>query len=164
MPNRVATPVLDAVMPEWVVAAEEPERRQLLEVAPGYVRFRHELARNAIRSSVPIAARRRLHAEILEVLLAANADPADIVHHAEAAGAENVVAEYALVAARRAAALGSNREAYFHYRRASNFLDRRPAHEQAAVLEELADGRRTRSTGSRTLSRRSSARSPSGRR
>ena len=138
VPNRVGTPVLDAVMPEWAVAAEEPERRQLLEVAPGYVRFRHELARNAIRSSLPIAARRRLHAEILAVLLAANADPADIVHHAEAAGAENVVAEYALIAARRAAAVGSNREAYYHYRRASNFLDRRPAPEQAAVLEELA--------------------------
>ena len=120
------------------MAAEEPERRQLLEVAPGYVRFRHELARNAIRSSIPIAARRRLHAEILGVLLATNADPADIVHHAEAAGAENVVADYALVAARRAAAVGSNREAYSHYRRASNFLDRRSAEEQAAVLEELA--------------------------
>ena len=72
------------------------------------------------------------------MLLAASADPADIVHHAEAAGAENVVAEYALIAARRAAAVGSNREAYYHYRRASNFLDRRPASEQAAVLEELA--------------------------
>ena len=61
-------------------------------------------------------ARRRLHAEILDALLAADADPADIVHHAEAAGAEDVVAEYALVAARRAAALESNREAYSHYR------------------------------------------------
>ena len=101
-------------------------------------RFRHELARNAIRSSIPIAARRRLHAEILAALLAADADPADIVHHAEAAGAEDVVADYALVAARRAAALDSNREAYSHYRRAAAFLDRLPAAERAAVLEELA--------------------------
>ena len=93
---------------------------------------------NAIRSSIPIAARRRLHAEILAALLNADADPADIVHHAEAAGAESVVAEYALVAARRAAALDSNREAYSHYRRASAFVDRLPAHERAAVLEELA--------------------------
>ena len=52
-------------MPDWPPAAEEPERRALLEVHPRYVRFRHELARNAIRSSIPIAARRRLHAEIL---------------------------------------------------------------------------------------------------
>ena len=50
----------------------------------------------------------------------------------------DVVAEYALVAARRAAALDSNREAYSHYRRASAFLDRLPAAERAAVLEELA--------------------------
>ena len=95
--------------PAWPALAEEPERRALLAVDPRYVRFRHELARNAVRSSIPIAARRRLHAEILAALLSVDADPADIVHHAEAAGAENVVAEYALVAARRAAALDSNR-------------------------------------------------------
>jgi DNA-binding CsgD family transcriptional regulator/tetratricopeptide (TPR) repeat protein len=138
VPNRVATAVLDAVAPDWPAAAEEPERRGLLEVYPRYVRFRHELARNAIRSGIPIAARRRLHAEILEALLAAGADPAEIVHHAEAAGAEDVVSEYALVAARRAAALDSNREAYSHYRRASAFLDRLPAPSRATVLEELA--------------------------
>ena len=138
VPNRVATSVLDAVLPDWPAAAEEPERRGLLEVDPRYVRFRHELARNAIRSGIPIAARRRLHGEILEALVAAGADPAEVVHHAEAAGAEDVVAEYALVAARRAAALDSNREAYSHYRRASAFLDRVPAPSRAAVLEELA--------------------------
>lgn len=138
VPNRVSTALLDTVLPSWPAAAEEPERRQLLEVAPSYVRFRHELARNAIRSSIPIAARRRLHAEILDALLAADADPADVVHHAEAAGAENVVADYALVAARRAAALDSNREAYSHYRRASHFLDRLAPAEQAGILEELA--------------------------
>jgi DNA-binding CsgD family transcriptional regulator/tetratricopeptide (TPR) repeat protein len=136
VPGRVRTSLLDAVMPDWAAAAEEPERRQLLEVDASYVRFRHELARNAIRSSVPIAARRRLHAQFLGALLSTNADPADIVHHAEAAGDQDVVAEYALVAARGAAALESNREAYSHYRRASAFLDRRPLAERAAVLEE----------------------------
>ena len=139
VPNRAHTSLLDAVMPGWLAAAEEPERRQLLEVDGKYVRFRHELARNAIRSSLPLAAQRRLHAEILAALLAADADPADIVHHAEAAGADDVVADYALVAARRAAALASNREAYSHYRRASDFVDRLPLVEQAAVLEELAN-------------------------
>ena len=138
VPGRVATPMLDAVMPNWSAAAAEPERRQLLEVEPRHVRFRHELARHAIRSSIPIAGRRRLHTEILGVLLATDADPADTVHHAEAAGAEDVVAEYALVAARRAAALESNREAFSHYRRAADFVDRLPAGEQGAVLEEVA--------------------------
>lgn len=138
VPGRIATPMLDAVMPNWSAAAAEPERRQLLEVEPRHVRFRHELARHAIRSSIPIAGRRRLHMEILGVLLATDADPADTVHHAEAAGAEDVVAEYALVAARRAAALESNREAFSHYRRAADFVDRLPAGEQGIVLEEVA--------------------------
>ncbi|HXV58447.1 MAG TPA: AAA family ATPase, partial [Gaiellaceae bacterium] len=138
VPNRVPTSLLDVAMPGWAEAAEEPERRQLLDVGPRHVRFRHELARNALRTSLPIAARRRLHARILEALLGADADPADVVHHAEAAGAENVVADYALVAARRASALGANSAAYSHYRRASHFLERLPEAEQAAVLEELA--------------------------
>ena len=139
VPSRVSASLLDAAMPGWTIAAVEPERRQLLEVDSAYVRFRHELARHTVRSSLPIAARRSHHREVLEALLATRADPADIVHHAEAAGVREVVADYALVAARRAAALGSNREAYSHYRRASDFVERLEAPEQAAVLEELAD-------------------------
>jgi DNA-binding CsgD family transcriptional regulator/tetratricopeptide (TPR) repeat protein len=138
VPGRVRASVLDAVMPDWPAAAEEPERRQLLEIDSAHVRFRHELARHAIRSSIPAAACRRLHGEILEALLVAGADPADIVHHAEAAGSEDVVADYALVAARRAGALESNREAYSQYRRALQFIDRLPPAEQAHVLEEVA--------------------------
>jgi DNA-binding CsgD family transcriptional regulator/tetratricopeptide (TPR) repeat protein len=137
VPSRVRTSLLDAVLPDWASAAEEPERRQLLEVDTGNVHFRHELARNAIRSSVPLARRRRLHAEILEALLNANADPAEIVHHAEAAGAMDAVADYALVAARRAAALESNREAFSHYRRAADFADRLSPPEQGTLFEEL---------------------------
>jgi DNA-binding CsgD family transcriptional regulator/tetratricopeptide (TPR) repeat protein len=138
VPGRVATPVLDAVMPGWPAAAEEPERRQLLEVERGSVHFRHELARNVIRASLPAAARRRLHGEILDALLAAEADPFDVVHHAEAAGAEDVVSEYALVAARRAATLESNREAFSHYRRAADFFDSLEPEARAEALEELA--------------------------
>ncbi len=138
VPNRVSAAVLDELMPGWPVAAEEPERRQLLELAGGHVRFRHELARNAVLSSIPGVARRRVHAQVLGALRAAGADPADIVHHAEAAGDEVVVSEYALIAARRAAALESNREAYSHYRRAADFADRLSELEQADLLEELA--------------------------
>ncbi len=138
VPTRVETSVLDAVMPGWHGAAVEPERRQLLDVDPRYVRFRHELARHAIRASIPVSAQSRLHAVILEALLAADADPADIIHHAEAAGTEDVVADHAVVAARRAAALGSNREAHSHYRRASDFLERLAPRERATLLEEFA--------------------------
>ena len=85
VPKRVPVSVLDDVMSNWAAAAEEPERRRLLEVEAGYVRFRHELARHAIASSMTAAARRRVHAGILAALLEAGADPAEIVHHAEAA-------------------------------------------------------------------------------
>jgi DNA-binding CsgD family transcriptional regulator len=139
VPSRVRTSLLDAVMPGWGSAAAEPERRQLLEVDPEYARFRHELARNAVQASIPVAARRQLHGEILDALLAADADPSDLVHHAEAAGAENVVADYALVAARRAGALGANREAYSHYMRAADFVDRLTLQERGALFEELAN-------------------------
>jgi DNA-binding CsgD family transcriptional regulator/tetratricopeptide (TPR) repeat protein len=139
VPNRVGTAVLDAVMPGWTAAAEEPERRQLLEMDGAQVRFRHELARNAVLSSIPAVSRRRLHAEVLDALLDAHADPADIVHHAEAAGAADVLSEYALVAARRAAALESNHEAYVHYLRAADFVGRLPPVEQADLLEELSE-------------------------
>ena len=138
VPHRVSTVVLDTVMPGWADAAEQPERRQLLEVGPRHVSFRHELARHAVRASVPSSRRRQLHAEILAVLLAGGGDPAEIVHHAEAAGDADVVAEYALVAARRAAALDSNREAYSHFARAADFADLLPQVQQAAVAEELA--------------------------
>ncbi len=138
VPSRVPVSVLDAVMSGWPAAAEELERRSLLEVEPGFVRFRHELARHAIASSMTAAARRRVHAAILAALLEAGADPAEIVHHAEAADEEDVVAGYAAVAARRAAALESHREAFSHYLRAADFAERLVPREEAAVHFELA--------------------------
>lgn len=139
VPRRVPTPLLDRVFPEWPYAAAEPERRHLLDVRPRYVGFRHELARAAVHAAIPAAMRRRLHAEILEGLLELRADPAEIVHHAEAAGEESIVADHALAAARRAAWLGSKREAHAHYRRALDFLDRLPLVNRATVLEEAGE-------------------------
>ena len=139
VPSRMPTSMLDALVSDWPQAAEDGERGRLLEIAPTHVGFRHELARNAISQSIPAARRRGLHAEILDVLVATGGDVADVVHHAEAAGATAVVAENALQAARRAAAVASNREAFSHYRRAADFLERLAPHEQAEVLEELAN-------------------------
>jgi DNA-binding CsgD family transcriptional regulator len=139
VPRRVPTSLLDRVFPEWPYAAAEAERRHLLDVGPRYVSFRHELARAAVHAAIPAAVRRRLHADILEGLLAMRAEPAEIVHHAEAAGEESIVAEHALAAARRAAWLGSKREAHAHYRRALDFLDRLPPVNRAAVLEEAGE-------------------------
>jgi DNA-binding CsgD family transcriptional regulator len=137
VPTRADARLLDAIMPGWALAAEEPERRGLMVVEPMAVRYRHELARVAIRSSIPVARRRRLHGEVLAALLELGADPANVVHHAEAAGAVDVVADHALVAARRATVAGANREAYAHFRRAAEFAERLPATQRADLYEEL---------------------------
>jgi DNA-binding SARP family transcriptional activator len=137
VPGRVRVAVLDTVMPNWPDAAEEPERRQLLRVDEASVRFRHELARHAIGSSLTMTTRRRLHHEILDALIDAVADPAEIVHHAELAGAAEVVRSYRPVAARRAAKAGANREAFVHYQKATTADQGRTANERACLLEEL---------------------------
>ncbi|MGY1815485.1 ATP-binding protein [Blastococcus sp. SYSU D00820] len=138
VPSRTATAVLDLAEPGWEAAAEEPERRGLLQVTPGWVRFRHELARTAVEAGLTAGSRRRLHARVLGALTRLGADPAELVHHAEAAGDSEALAAAALPAARRAAALGAHREAHAHYRRAAWTADRLPAGERAALLEELA--------------------------
>jgi DNA-binding CsgD family transcriptional regulator/tetratricopeptide (TPR) repeat protein len=139
VPSQVAPALLDRLTPGWPEAAEEPERRHLLSVGPRQVRFRHEIVRAAIRSSVPVARRRELHALILRALLETGADPAEIVHHAEGAGDRDAVAAHAPEAGRRAAALGANREAYSHFRRAAEFAGCWDLADRARLLEELAD-------------------------
>jgi DNA-binding CsgD family transcriptional regulator/tetratricopeptide (TPR) repeat protein len=138
VPTQADTRLLDLVMADWLAAAEEPERRALLQVTTRHVSFRHELARAAIRSSVPVSRRRRLHHEIAGALRTLGADPAEVVHHAEMAGDLATVAELAPVAARRAAALMSNREAHAHYVRATELAERHPVDLQADLYEELA--------------------------
>ncbi len=138
VPARVPTDVLDIVEPTWPAAAELAERRQLLTIDAQYVRFRHELTRAAIRSSVPAGRRRVLHRRILRALQAVGADPADLVHHAEAAGETEVVAENALVAAHQARVAGSNREAFAHFQRARAFIDRLDPGGRAGLWEDLA--------------------------
>ena len=120
------------------MAAEEPERRQLLDVDDGGVRFRHELARIAIVSNLPATRRSGLHAEVLAVLLATGRDAADIVHHAEGCGDLDVVAQQALVAAHDAAAVESYRQAHAHFRRAAELSDRLQPSQHAPLYEQLA--------------------------
>lgn len=138
VPGRVPIPVLDLLDPGWALAAEEAERQQLLSTDHAHVRYRHELTRAAIRSSVPPGRRRLLHRRILRALQEVGADAADMVHHAEAAGLPEVVAEHALVAAREAERLGSNREAFAHYVRATASNDRLDPEEEAQLWEGLA--------------------------
>jgi DNA-binding CsgD family transcriptional regulator len=138
VPARVRMDVLDRLEPGWPIAAEPAERRGLLATEPRHIRFRHELARTAIRSSVPPGRRRLLHRRVLETLVDLEADAAEIVHHAEAAGDHERLTTYGPVAARDAAAAGSNREAFAQFQRAVAVADRLDPHERAAFEEEGA--------------------------
>lgn len=137
VPGRVEVALLHSILPGWREAAEAPERQGLLSVAAGHVAFRHELARVAMAESLSPPARQARHADVVRALVAHGGDPADVVHHAAAAGDEDTVVAHVVDAARRAAALGAHREAYAHYQRVADLLERFPAPERATLLEEF---------------------------
>jgi DNA-binding CsgD family transcriptional regulator len=125
--------------PELIDAADEPLDECLLS---GMVRldgqviaFRHELARLAVSEEVPPRRRAALHRQVLERLVARDADPARLAHHAEAAGDADAVLRHAPAAADRAARLGAHREAADQYARALRWAGGVPVRERAELLE-----------------------------
>lgn len=137
-PVRLEFAVLDEVCPDWTETIAAGERAGMVLVEQGHVQFRHELARQAVFESTPAATRRRLHLDLLRVLVARDVDPARIVHHAEGAGDQVTLARYALRAARQAAALPAHREAHSQYRRALQFVDDLELEERARIHEEAS--------------------------
>jgi DNA-binding CsgD family transcriptional regulator len=104
----------------------------------GGLRFRHELARQAIAEAVPAHQAAQLHAALLSALRAAGAegDDARLAYHAEGANDPEAVLVHAPRAARRASELASHREACAQYERALRFA----AQEPTIVLAGLLDG------------------------
>ena len=138
VPGRVSVEVLDLLEPAWAQLVEQAERQRILHIDRRHVRFHHELSRAALHSSLPWGRRRQLHSRIVDALLELGADPADLAHHAAAAGRGELAAGYALLAGRQAAASGAHREALAHLRRAADEAqDRLGAAEQASLHEEL---------------------------
>lgn len=139
VPTRAATRLLDLAAPGWAAATARAERRHLLTSDSAHVRFRHELVRSAVRSSMPPARRRILHRRVLEALLELGAHPAELVHHAEAAGEADVVAQHAPEAGWQARDAGSHRAAFAHLSRAAAFADHWDLPERARLWEDLGD-------------------------
>ena len=137
-PSRTDVATLDVLWPEWADDIEPAERAGVVVVNGPTVAFRHELARRAVLDALPAGRQRALHREMAAVLVAAEADPARVVHHAEAGGDDALLVEQALLAARRAATVAAHREAWSHYRRAVPLLGliEEPLH--APVLEDAS--------------------------
>jgi DNA-binding CsgD family transcriptional regulator/tetratricopeptide (TPR) repeat protein len=86
------------------------------------IRFRHELARQVTEAGLTPERRAALHSDVLAALLASGlGEPARCVHHAEAAGDVAQVLRFSRLAADRAIALGSHREATAQLERALRF-------------------------------------------
>jgi DNA-binding NarL/FixJ family response regulator len=135
---RCEVALVEDLAPELAPALDEALGHGVVVVAGDAVMFRHELARLTVLDEVPAIRRRGLHRRILEWLEIGGADPARMAHHAEAAGQEEATREYALVAAERAASLGSHREAVEQYERALRHRSGVPDRGLAELHEHLA--------------------------
>ncbi len=93
-------------------ALEEAERSGLLEVAGRRIRFRHELGRQAVEGSLSFGRRLACNQQLLDALVAVDADPTLLVQVARAAGDAARATRYAVDLLERAVAPTSHREAW----------------------------------------------------
>jgi DNA-binding CsgD family transcriptional regulator/tetratricopeptide (TPR) repeat protein len=128
-PGGLELPVLRRLVEGTLDDVAEAEQLGLVEVVAGRVRFRHELLRVAVAEMSPRAATGAAHARILQVLEAGDPEPSRAAHHAVGAGDVAATLRHAPVAARRAARVGSHRDAV-------ELLERALRHEAHLADEE----------------------------
>jgi tetratricopeptide (TPR) repeat protein len=130
--------LLDALVPDAAGGLEQCLHSGMLEVVPGGVAFRHDLARMAIEESLFPHRRLALHRRALRALTAPPAGAPDLTrlaYHAEAAADVAAVLRFAPAAARYAASIGAHRESAAQYARALRFAGALSADGRAALLE-----------------------------
>jgi DNA-binding CsgD family transcriptional regulator len=121
------------------VGVEECLAGGMLHARGGALAFRHELARRAVNEAMSPLRRRELHQAALALLKGRNdRRAAEIVHHAEHAGAVADLAPLSIRAAGEAAALGAYREALAHISKAIEYGHSLSDAERAQLLERKA--------------------------
>ena len=141
VPTRTERWLLDAVLGATAEGLEECLTSGMLSLDQSTVSFRHELARQAVESTLSPLQKPALHAQVLQALLSHGEDTsqaARLVHHATGAHDEALVVRYAPLAAQQAAAQGAHREAAAQYATALRYTDRFPIERQAALFEGRA--------------------------
>jgi tetratricopeptide (TPR) repeat protein len=102
-----------------------------------WLRYRHEIARMAVASTIPAHRRASIHAGVLATLLEQGTDDdAQLAFHAEGAGDAAAARHHATRAAQQAAAMFSHREAAAQYARALRFA----ADADPATVASLHEG------------------------
>jgi DNA-binding CsgD family transcriptional regulator/tetratricopeptide (TPR) repeat protein/ribosomal protein L10 len=138
VPARAELWLVEAQVAEADAAIAECERSGLLVLDGEVAGFRHELARRAYRESLSPLRRLELNRGVLAILEERGVDPARLVHHAEAAQDQEALTRYALLAARRAVAARSHREAVALFERALRHGEVLAPDERAAAYEGLS--------------------------
>ena len=141
VPARAELWLLKAIFPQPTSAIEECIQAGVLRPEPEAVAFRHELARQAVESTLPPHRAKELHARVLRALLDKGGDAsvvARLVHHAALAGDGAAVLQFAPDAARQAAQQGAHREAAIHYETALRYAEALPHTQRAELLEGRA--------------------------
>jgi len=116
-----------------VQVLDEAERRGMLIADREGIRFRHDLARRAIEGSLTDLLRLSSHRRVLEQLLALDAPPSQLVHHAAGAGDIEALLEHGVRAAREAVATGARRQAAEHLAVVLDHADRLEPGEEALL-------------------------------
>jgi DNA-binding CsgD family transcriptional regulator len=111
----------------------------LLTRTRGGLAFRHELARQAVESTVPPGGGPRLHARLLDALERLElSEPAVLAHHALGARDAARTAYHARAAAAEAIRAGSHTEAVAFFQLALDHLDNPTDAERAQLLQSLS--------------------------
>jgi DNA-binding CsgD family transcriptional regulator/tetratricopeptide (TPR) repeat protein len=142
VPGRTERWLLEAVLGSATSALEECVTSGMLSLDQTTVTFRHELARQAVESTLSLLRKPTLHTQVLQALLNHGEDTsqaARLVHHATGAYDEALVLRYAPLAAQQASAQGAHREAAAHYATALRYADQFPPERQAELFERCAN-------------------------
>ncbi|MEM8508645.1 MAG: LuxR C-terminal-related transcriptional regulator [Bacteroidota bacterium] len=138
-PNPVALPIVTKLVEHWDSVLINPTEYGFISIEGNLLRFRHEIVRLVIASSVSAIKKIVLHSGILEILKEEDtADISELIHHARGAKKFSLVAELAPTAARRASQLGVHKEAAFLFKAAIECTEQLPNKEWGRLLEEYS--------------------------
>jgi DNA-binding CsgD family transcriptional regulator/tetratricopeptide (TPR) repeat protein len=138
-PGKTEAWLLDSLIGAHGSAVDEGVTRGLLATHGDAVSFRHELARLAVRSTIPAEQARAMHGRVFEVLESQDADLTQLVHHAALANNADAVLKYAPLAAKEAAHLGAHREAAAHLSAVLRYCNALSTTTQAEFFERHAE-------------------------
>jgi DNA-binding CsgD family transcriptional regulator/tetratricopeptide (TPR) repeat protein len=111
----------------------------MLEITGVFVRYRHELSRQAVEGGLSIMKARQLHTEVFRSLgLLKQVSLARKVHHASKAGLLSETLQLGPLAAAEARRLGAHREALAYYESLLPHVEKAERRSQAEILEGWA--------------------------